>query len=79
MANNDGKRVWGFLCYPESCVSNFIEVLKDYHIPFLVSPLHSHDIENDGSLKKPHYHILLRFDGKQSFETSIKLETQDSG
>ena len=61
-------RVWGTIAYPESCSDDFIEILKSYHIEFLVSPLHDKDFNSDGSLKKAHYHILFNFEGKQSYD-----------
>lgn len=38
------------------------------HIAWAESPLHDKDTNADGSAKKPHWHVLLVFDGKKSYE-----------
>lgn len=55
-----------FCCvlYPDSStydVNMIIKSLASEHLTFAVSPLHDRDIENDGSLKKAHYHLLIAY------------------
>lgn len=57
---------WTTILYPESASSNFIDVLKDFHVPFLLSPLHDKDVDVDGVIKKAHYHLVLYFDSLKS-------------
>lgn len=50
--------------YPDSTTydtDNLIKALAEEHLTFAVSPLHDRDIEDDGSLKKSHYHLLLAY------------------
>lgn len=54
------------ICYPESAPDNWIEILEDFHIQALISPLHDKDINQDGTLKKAHYHIILLFESLKS-------------
>ena len=62
-------RNWTFIVYPESAPQNWIEQLKNEMIPFAVSPLHDEDInEGTGEVKKAHFHVLIYFEGKKSFE-----------
>jgi hypothetical protein len=63
MGNVSKTRNWAFVVYPESAPDGWMELLADTHIPAFVSPLHDKDIDEDGSLKKPHYHVVLMFDG----------------
>lgn len=42
------------------------------HVAALISPMHIGDHNPDGKLKKPHYHVMLMFEGKKSYETQIK-------
>lgn len=63
MAN--GKRLWKLVFYPESAPKNWASVIEDYGVPALLSPLHDKDVRADGTLKKPHYHLLLEFDGQK--------------
>jgi len=61
-------RVWTFILYPESAPENWIDILIDMHLEFVVSPLHDMDINPDGELKKPHWHVMLMFAGVKSYE-----------
>lgn len=54
------------IVYQESMPENLDEILNDLHIRILKSPLHDKDLTKDGTLKKPHYHILLMFDSLKS-------------
>lgn len=57
-------RMWTFVVYPESAPENWRDILSDYHIPWVESPLHDKDVNPDGEVKKAHWHIILFFDGK---------------
>ena len=57
---------WTTILYPESAASNFMDVLKDFHVPFLLSPIHDKDVDGDGVIKKAHYHLVLYFDSLKS-------------
>ncbi|GGB87226.1 replication protein [Glycocaulis alkaliphilus] len=57
---------WTTILYPESAPSNFLDLLKDFHIPFLLSPLHDKDVDANGVVKKSHYHLVLYFDSLKS-------------
>lgn len=55
-----------FCCilYPDSStydVDKIIKSLAEELFTFAVSPLHDRDIEDDGSFKKAHYHLLLAY------------------
>lgn len=65
------KRTRNFatVVYPESCPSDFLEILKEFNIPAFVSPLHDLDVNADGEPKKEHYHVMIMFD-------SVKTEKQ---
>ncbi|MGK0647484.1 replication protein, partial [Enterococcus faecalis] len=36
--------------------------------PVAISPLHDKDVTAEGELKKPHYHLVLSYNGNKSFE-----------
>lgn len=60
----EGKtRTWAFVMYPESAPENWREILDGMHVRALVSPLHDRDVNPGGEPKKPHWHVLLMFDG----------------
>lgn len=76
MANNkrdDRTRNWIFILYPESAPENWRDVIDELHIQWAESPLHDCDKNADGSPKKPHYHILLTFDGNKSFSQICEI------
>lgn len=66
----DGRaRSWAAVVYPESAPENWRDILDQLHIEWAESPLHNLDTnESTGELKKAHWHIVLCFDGKKSFD-----------
>ena len=63
---------WCSLVYPESADPNWIQNLRNEHVPFAFSPLHTDDFEDDGiTPKKPHYHLIIKFDSLKSL-TQVK-------
>lgn len=63
---------YAFLLYPESCSDDFKSVLaatgqKIFYI------LHNNDILEDGTPKKPHYHVMIMYENQRSQNTVIKL------
>lgn len=62
------KRNWTFLIYPDSAPANWFDILVSKGFPFAVSPLHDLDVnEATGEQKKPHYHVLVTYEGPTSF------------
>lgn len=61
------SRFWSFIVYPESEVKDWQEILIQMGCVFAVSPLHDRDINANGEVKKPHYHVLLQFDGPTTY------------
>lgn len=56
-------RNWATVVYPESAPENWRDLLSDLHVPALVSPLHDKDINPGGETKKPHYHVMIMYEG----------------
>lgn len=65
-------RNFATIVYPESAPSDWIDKLDQLHVATLISPLHDKDANPSGEPKKPHYHILLMFEGVKDYETQIK-------
>jgi hypothetical protein len=61
--NISKTRNWSSIVYPESAPDCWRDLLADTHIPALISPLHDRDEAADGTMKKPHYHIVIMSDG----------------
>lgn len=52
------------ILYPESITYDTDKVIKslaEEHLTFAVSPIHDRDVEDDGSFKKAHFHLLLAY------------------
>lgn len=65
----DGRsRTWTFVVYPDSAPTDWRDILDSIMTPWVESPLHEFDVNPTGEVKKPHWHILMMFEGKKSFE-----------
>ena len=76
-ARADAKRAgrtrnFATIVYPESATADWMDKLSEQHISALISPLHDKDLNPSGEPKKPHYHVLLMFEGPKEFETQVK-------
>lgn len=70
----DGRvRNFATVVYPESSPDNWQELLAEQFVPAFISPLHDKDINPTGEPKKPHYHVMLLFDGKKSIEQATEV------
>lgn len=63
----DKYRYWWLIAYPESLPSNWLDILSDTLTPIIVSPLHEFDLDSNGNYKKPHYHIIVLYNGPTTF------------
>lgn len=62
------KRNFATVVYPESAPEGWREILSQFFTPAFISPLHDRDVNPGGEPKKPHYHVMLMFEGKKSDE-----------
>lgn len=65
---NQKRRYWAFLVYPESAPDGWRQTLKDSHGSYAISPLH----EPDGEHQKPHYHVIYRHPNTVSQQGALK-------
>lgn len=66
MAKSVRARYWATIIYQESAPVDFVSRLENAHVFFLLSPLHAADVDDTGNVKKPHWHLMLCFDGPTS-------------
>lgn len=70
----DGRaRTWTAVVYPDSAPPEWRDILDGYMIAWAESPLHEYDTNPDGTVKKPHWHIILTFEGKKSYEQIVDM------
>ena len=74
-AKKGNTRTRNFACvvYPESAPENWYDILVEHFIPAFISPLHDNDINPGGEPKKPHYHIMLMYDGVKTTEQAKEV------
>lgn len=66
-------RNFATVVYPESAPENWQDILAEHCIPCFISPLHDKDLNPTGEPKKPHYHVVLMFEGKKSISQVTEI------
>ena len=66
-------RNFATVVYPESAPEGWQETLSEQFVPAFISPLHEKDINPTGEPKKPHYHVLIMFDGIKTTEQAKEI------
>lgn len=72
-------RNYATVIYPESMPEDALDIIREWKIPCFVSPLHDKDINPTGEAKKPHYHVLIMFEGVKTQEQVKDLFDQIGG
>lgn len=77
MPKDKRSNKWAFLIYQESAPENYLDVLEEMHIPFVLSPWHDKDINKEtGEFKKAHKHGVLFFESLKSYTQVSELLTE---
>lgn len=61
------KRNWTFVLYDDSCAKDWESYLVSTGVPFSYA-YHDKDFTEVGEPKKPHYHVLICFDGPITYQ-----------
>lgn len=71
MIKNDiKKRNWTFELYNDSCAKDWEEYLISTGVPFAYA-YHDKDFTEIGEPKKPHYHVVICFDGPITYHNVL--------
>ena len=70
MAERNTGKGWLTEIYPESELPNWRDILSYMGMQAVIGPLHEFDVNADGSPKKPHYHVLLLWDGPTTYNNA---------
>lgn len=65
------KRNWTFVLYDDSCAKDWEEYLISTGVPFAYA-YHDKDKTEIGEPKKPHYHVVICFDGPITYHNVIE-------
>ena len=77
MPKDKRSNKWAFLIYQESAPENYLDVLEEMHIPFVLSPWHDKDVNKEtGEFKKAHKHGVLFFESLKSYTQVSELLTE---
>lgn len=65
---------WAFLIYQESVPEDYLNLLEELHVPFILSPWHDKDVNRTtGEFKKPHKHGVFFFESLKSYSQVSEL------
>lgn len=68
---------WAFLLYKESMPENYLAVIDELHVPYVLSPWHDKDVnKSTGEFKKAHKHGVLFFESLKSYSQVSDLLTE---
>lgn len=72
-------RNFATVVYPESAPEDWQEILAQQFVPAFISPLHDKDVNPTGEPKKPHWHVMLMFEGKKSMDQVQEIFSKIGG
>lgn len=64
------------MAYPESLPADWIDQLKQSGLKVAISPLHDRDTNPTGEPKKPHYHVIVSYEGPTTYSNVEKLTSR---
>lgn len=72
-------RNWACISYPESMPENWLDLLKEEHVKMFISPLHNLDTDENGEVKKEHYHDVIMFESVKTKEQAQAIFDKING
>ena len=67
------SKYWTFLMYQDSMPKNYKEIIEKWCIPVAISPIHDKDLKEDGTLKKPHYHVVIYYNNTTTYNKIMDM------
>lgn len=72
---SEKKRYWAMCVFIDSAPEGWKDRLQQTGLPCAISPLHDKDKHEDGTDKKPHYHVILAYSGPTTYNNVKALTT----
>lgn len=67
---------WAFIFYKDSAPTDYLRVLDELHVPYILSPWHNQDMNSEtGEIKKSHKHGAFFFESLKSYSQVSTLVT----
>jgi hypothetical protein len=80
MPKKDKTRHWSTILYPESWAVDWDDVLEASGLRAAVSPVHDADTDpRTGEVLKPHYHVIMCWDGPTTYDWVKKMTDRIGG
>lgn len=79
MPKDARTRAWTLIVYPDSAPEDWRYTVASLGWPYYISPLHDKDFRADGTVKKPHWHLVLYADNKKSISQIQEISDKLSG
>lgn len=73
LPNNQKGRYWACVLYTDSAPTDWMDILVQSGIACAISPYHDKDFNADLEAKKPHYHIILCWDGPTTYKNVCNI------
>ena len=71
--SNRKKRHWACFVYPDSAPENWREILREKGLQCVISPLHEGELNADESEKKPHWHVVMCWQGPTTYNVVLGI------
>lgn len=71
--NKVKSRYWAAIIYADSAPAAWVDVLEQTGLPCAISPYHNLDINPTGEPKKPHWHVILCWDGPTTYKCVCRI------
>lgn len=73
------ERYFTFIMYEDSRPKEWKEILQATGLQFVISPYHNKDKNPTGEDKKPHWHVLIIFNGPSTLKNANKISESVNG
>lgn len=66
-------RNFATVVYQDSAPEKWQEILCEQFVPAFISPYHDQDTNPTGEKKKPHWHVMIMFDGPKTIDQAKEI------
>lgn len=73
LPNNQKGRYWAFVLYLDSAPAEWKDILQQTGLSIAISPLHDKDFNPTNEVKKPHYHVIMCWDGPTTYKNVCSI------